>query len=621
MIAAVAAFAARWELPLLAALSPALVFPGPWSLAAAALILALWGLRWRATGRLWARTPLDLPLALLLAATLVAYSVSPLPALSASKLWGILLGLAAYVSTVHWVRSGGHARAVGWALAALGAGIAWLSLVGTDWEAAQLVRLPWLYDRLPRLIRGVPGSGLPSPSDLFNPREVGGALALLLPLAAARWPDRPWGRALLALAVGLIAAVLALTQTPSALVGAALGLWLMVVVQSRRWRLPLLVIAALGLSGLLALGWLGGDRLLRFTPDDLGGQRRLGFGLVSRLEIWGRALQMAHDMPYTGIGLNTFPLVMDRFYSGFSLGPEPHAHSLFLHTAVDLGLPGLVALLWLLGVAGVLAAGSLRRQPDPALRSAALGSGCGIVAYLVFGLLDTFTLGAKPGLAFWVMVGLLGAAWTTVDAQGNTRANRAALGVHLVALALLGGVLAWPLSYRGPALNAGRVAAQSALLTPSPEPETAAYLRRAAPLLEQAVQADAANSGVWYLLGSVYIGLEEPDRALSALRRGVLLDLAAPLARYAPAEAWAQSAPSEEDPQGLLRVYGQWTVRYPTRAEWHLTTALVYCEVLGDRAAALNALHHGLTQASHRGIVQFYQAEVQPGGRCSRVLR
>lgn len=667
-------------------LSPALVFSGRWSPYGAALILGLWGARWHATGRLWVRTPLDPPLALLLAATLVAYSVSPLPALSASKLWGILVGLAAYVSVVNWVESGARARIVGWALAALGAGIAALALVGTDWEAAQLVGLPWLYDHLPRVVRGIPGSGLPSASEFFNPREVGGTLALLLPLplAVALLVEHP-RRALLILAATVIAAVLALTQTPSALAGAAVGVWLLGLAGFPRWRRTLLIVGLLAGGGLLVVAWLGAGSMLAFRPEDLGGQQRTGFGLVSRLEIWQRALRMAHDMPYTGIGLNTFPLVMDRFYSGFSLGPEPHAHQLFLHTAADLGLPGLVALVWLLGMVGVLTVRAVRWQGDLSLRWLALGSGCGLVAYSIFGLLDTFTLGAKPGLAFWVMMGLIGAAGTSTAGQpgsldgkseqpftsgpspaggpeadklqtessvfggqppgphpglratplpilgegrGGTTLSpsigggegrgagtpRAVLAVHGLGVALLSIALAWPLTYAGPSLNAGRVAAHAALLSQSPEQD--AQLRRALPLLEDSVEADPANSGAWYLLGSAEAGLGVPGAAVAALRRGTQVDLRAPLARYAPAEAWTRPRPQQDDPAGLLRVYGQWTARYPERAEWHLTTALLHCEVLVDRPAALQAIASGLARAHDRALLEYYRAKILEGGEC-----
>ncbi|MER3513799.1 MAG: hypothetical protein C4310_04935, partial [Chloroflexota bacterium] len=77
-----------------------------------------------------------------------------------------------------------------------------------------------------------------------------------------------------------------------------------------------------------------------------------------RLELWSRALEAIADYPFTGIGMGTFDHVIPLRYPYVLLaGAElavPHAHNLFLQVAVDLGLPGLIAFVALLGL--VLAA-------------------------------------------------------------------------------------------------------------------------------------------------------------------------------------------------------------------------------------------------------------------------
>src|SRR5205814_1017845 len=133
--------------------------------------------------------------------------------------------------------------------------------------------------------------------------------------------------------------------------------------------------------------------------------------LASRLELWPRALQMIHDTPYTGVGLNLFPQIMNRFYPGFVLGPQPHAHNLLLQTGVDLGIAGLVALVWLIWafLAGLGRAYS--QTGDRWTKAMALAMTAGMVSFLCFGTIDTVTLGAKPGIGLWIMLGLGESLW------------------------------------------------------------------------------------------------------------------------------------------------------------------------------------------------------------------
>src|SRR5690606_4655691 len=165
------------------------------------------------------------------------------------------------------------------------------------------------------------------------------------------------------------------------------------------------------------------------------------------------------DMPYTGVGLNTFPLVMDRFYSGVALGPEPHAHNLFLQIAVDLGLPGLVAWCGLFGGAGAALVQTYRASADPGVRRMALAAGGGLLAFLVFGIIDTISPGAKPGLALWLVFGLAAHLWRMTPAA-TFPGRWFALGLLLA----LAAVQVVPLLSGGPVRNVGQMLVQRAFL-------------------------------------------------------------------------------------------------------------------------------------------------------------
>src|SRR5262249_43995835 len=186
--------------------------------------------RWLAFGRPAARTPLDVPIALLVVMAGVGLAVSALPAVSSGKLWGIVLGISVYYAVIsqaadaRWLVRGLQA------LILLGVGIALVGFVAVDWSAARIVDIGWLnavYARLPTLVRGLPSSGVPHANDLINARELGGVLALLLPLALVRCCFTPRLTALergaLAAASVCMGGILLLTPTLSAIGGVSVA--------------------------------------------------------------------------------------------------------------------------------------------------------------------------------------------------------------------------------------------------------------------------------------------------------------------------------------------------------------------------------------------------------------
>ena len=368
--------------------------------------------------------------------------------------------------------------------------------------------------------------------ELGNPRDVGGLLALVLPLATiclcAGWPGRGqgvageqtgapgvaergasrglgWAGALgAALAIVLMGAVLLLSQSLSARRCVLAALWLGAVVADRArrrwWTMGGVLLLALGTVAvwprLAALGALREATSLSGQPDP--GMAHATFGIAARLELWPRALEMVRDAPYTGAGPALFPHLMDRFYSGFLLGPERHAHNFPLQVAVDLGLPGLVAVLWLLAAFALHLGAGLRRETDPGRRATIVGLGAGVVAFLGFGAIDAIPLGARPSLLLWVLLGA-GLALAPAPRGGAPGPGQRPLAAAMIALLLL--ALLVPVAWSGPQSNAGRVLAYRAILPPAGGDPAA--LAPAASTLRRAALGDPGRSGTWYLLSSV----------------------------------------------------------------------------------------------------------------------
>ena len=402
------------ELLLAVVATPLLLFPRsflPW--VGLGLLFSGWILR-GFTGRKWlVRTSLDLPIIVIFLTTIASLYPSVDLSLSMPKFYGIVLGVFVYYAVVDNVSTQRHVWLGVAILIACIAAISLLGLVGTEWNAGKYPLFQRAYALVPRLIKGIQSSVGPTAG--FHPNEVGGTLAFLLPLPLAlllRARIRLLHRVLLVAVIVTGLGVLALSVSRSALVGlsvAVLGLFVW------RWRLAGVVLA-LAAVGALAVAVSVDTQAVSelFLKVEAISSASGGNSLLGRLEIWDRARDMIEDFPFTGIGLNTFPVVLDTLYPSFLVGPDariPHAHDIYLQTAVDLGLGGFLGFLGLWGCTAYAGWRAYRRAyRDVSVQAAVVGMLAGIASYLVFGLTDAITLGAKPTVLLWLMLGLIVAA-------------------------------------------------------------------------------------------------------------------------------------------------------------------------------------------------------------------
>jgi putative inorganic carbon (HCO3(-)) transporter len=226
-------------------------------------------------------------------------------------------------------------------------------------------------------------------------------------------------------------AVLILTKSRGAWLGAAVGLALVLIYRWPGLRRAALVALVAGVAATLAIGPAQVVQALASTPA-------LG-GWSGRLELWSRALDAIADYPFTGIGMGTFDRVVPLRYPYVLLaGAElaiPHAHNLLLQVAVDLGLPGAAAMaaLWACVLGSALRAiGDWERmgERDLALHAAALAAG--LIAVLVHGLIDAASWGAKPAIIIWGVMGLL-MAHRAVSVQSRATERQPAVNTQLPA--------------------------------------------------------------------------------------------------------------------------------------------------------------------------------------------
>ena len=443
-------FADRYQWVLLAAAAPFLLFPSPGRSLALLVIPIIFLVSWLARGEAIPATPLNGSLLLMALMVLVSLWATYDMGVSLPKVTGILLGFAVYFT---FARYGRRADGLKWTLIALiltGLAIAGISLLGTQWTTGKFGALGKITSffpaRLSALVQG--GQG-------FHPNEVAGVLLWVLPVMICwviTWLRQPIAGQMpgtvrkpgsllrvqpvaASLATLFVLGVFLLTQSRTAYLALAITLFaLLWLASSRPWRFVLWGIALVGLIGLVVLiRQPGGGAEPRLSLDFQFAQES-GQSLVTmeqRLEVWSRAIYAIQDFPLTGMGMNVFRLAVHRLYPLFLIGPEvdlAHAHNEFLQTALDLGIPGLIAFVAVyLGAFTMLlriyraAPARNERVPIPAI---VLGLGGGLLAHLLYGLVDTVALGAKPGVVFWMVLGLIAALYTRLTSGGEAGLTR-----------------------------------------------------------------------------------------------------------------------------------------------------------------------------------------------------
>lgn len=392
--------------------------PWRWVIASLGVIPLTWLVRWAVRGWLTVRTPLNIPIAMLIVMTGVALYPSVDWSLTVPIFTKMIAGLGLFYAIVNTVRSEQALQMLTGVLLVVSLGIALISLGNTGWTTNKLFAAPDVYGRLPQFLSFLNPSG-------FSRNIVGGTLGMLLPLCLGIVIAPPGGGmlgGLLRLCAGLVAIVVGgtvlLAQSRGALAGVLVALMLFIFWWSRWFVLPI----SAGVLGAFALA------VRRF-----GLQAVLDFFLVAdiapssqgRFELWQRAIYMLQDFPYTGIGLGTFPRVVSALYPTSLIGSNarlPHAHNLYLQAGVDLGIPGLVARMAIMVAFLLVSVGAMRRADTGPLGGMAVGATCGFVVYLVHGLVDDITFSAKPAVILWALMGLSTAIWL-YNESGECRAD------------------------------------------------------------------------------------------------------------------------------------------------------------------------------------------------------
>jgi putative inorganic carbon (HCO3(-)) transporter len=426
------------EAALLAALAPLFVFPAVDRVWPFLVFPLLWVARWwveerRKLGgeaglrggemgvRGWAGTPLDAAIMVLALQLLVSSVAAGDCEAMLPKIAGILYGILVYFALVRLVTTDRLAGAGLGVFVAGGTALAALGLTGMFVSKEPNFReiVTFLFKKVPQRNWAFEGAeaGL-------NPNAVAGVMLLFVPLClvlAFAWTKRrrpgregaeettvrgkafaaPAGTAV-AIVCGALSIffliVLFLTQTVASWVALVAGVWL--VLPKGRARVIGAFPAALFFAAVLVF--------LPMTDKKATAQRGQPFWkqkIEARYPFWDVGIDAVREKPLTGVGVN---LLRQRPELGYE---HAHAHNLMLHTAAEMGIPGLIAYLAILGGAGYMCRETWRKASAVWMRAAARGLGAGQAAHFIFGWGDAIPLGAKPGIFFWVSLALIAALY------------------------------------------------------------------------------------------------------------------------------------------------------------------------------------------------------------------
>lgn len=370
------------------------------------VILVFWSFRKLAIGRFLDQTPFDFPILLLLLTSCVGLCASVDLGISTVGVLKLFSGVIFFYGLVNSINSDLKLDNAIFLFLVSGVGIAFVALWIMQPAHSKFPFVAGVFEALPHFS-----------SRWVHPNYLGGTLTVFFLLAFWNFVFRTknfvfW------LILAIIGFVLILTQSRSAILGVFIALVLTGILEIRLKRLRFFVISGTGVFLLYFI-----YDVVFFAP--------LGFGLFGndfsgRPELWERAVYIAQDFPFTGIGMNTFPIVIDFMYPLFTTVSDirvPHSHNLFLQVVVETGIPGFVAFWILLGALGrtawVLLHLTGSGKEASSVRPYFLGLAGGIVAYLFYGITDVISLGEKAGIVFWAALGVTVVLWRRAQSGGE----------------------------------------------------------------------------------------------------------------------------------------------------------------------------------------------------------
>jgi putative inorganic carbon (HCO3(-)) transporter len=396
---------------IVSALAPFFLFPSAGKTWIFVIIPLAWAIRIALGQRVIERTPIDLPIVVLIAEVFATCIMVADINRSLPKVAGLVFGIIFYFAIVALLRQ--EKLIIAGIAVYIGGGFLFsiLGLLGMfTFTVKYLAILESIKDRLPHINFNLPGA-----EDGFHPNAVGGTLLLVIPLVVTMgllgYKPGEDGRKSRKMRIITFASatvllfmlfVVLLTQSRGTWTALILGSIIVAAVTTRKAKFKV----AIALAGAIALVGIGFGYVLLLGKQNLylGGPEVIS-SFSGRGQMWAIGIKTILKHPWTGIGMNQI-----RFLPEVGYGTS-HVHNHLIHTGAEMGIPGLIAYLGILFGMAVMVYQIWKRAKMPALRAAAVGLGWGQLAHFIFGMNDSIALGSKTSIFFWLSAALISAIY------------------------------------------------------------------------------------------------------------------------------------------------------------------------------------------------------------------
>ena len=120
-----------------------------------------------------------------------------------------------------------------------------------------------------------------------------------------------------------------------------------------------------------------------------------------RMDFWHEAINIIHDYPVFGTGLNTYSIVARKYKINWGGYP----HNCYLQIAAEMGIVGLLSFLWIIGVFIKTALKSLAKKTYEFWDYMGLGLFCGLIGFFIHAAFDTTFYSVQLDSYLWLMLG------------------------------------------------------------------------------------------------------------------------------------------------------------------------------------------------------------------------
>ncbi len=236
-------------------------------------------------------------------------------------------------------------------------------------------------------------------STLDNPNILSEYLLLIIPLGVALAVNARTanGRIAALFATAVMVGCMFLTWSRAGWVGLLAELALFLVLMDRRFLLPGLLCAAVGVAA-LPQGIL--DRLLSVGS-------MADSSAYYRFSIWTGTMRMLRDCWLAGVGPGAFSVIYPQYSLNAAIAK--HAHNLYFQLMCDSGVLGILTFGGLVGSALRAAVGAISRGAEKERRVLLLALLSGVAGFLLQSVAEYSFYNYRVMLVFFIVIGLIGA--------------------------------------------------------------------------------------------------------------------------------------------------------------------------------------------------------------------